>query len=233
MTNKQVIWFAVISLVLLAGFFLVAILLSLNLNYTQPLQQEQMQLDNIQRQDPDLLITPAAVLYQSLINESDPVRGNPQAKLIILEFGDFECAYCAQMYEDLLNILLAYQGQVKLVWKDFPNPSHLQARTAALAARCAQEQGRFWEYHDFLFINQDSLSRELYNQIALELDLDLAQFNKCLDNQEKIELVGQGLVDGQKLEVDATPYLFIGNRQFDYALSEDELKQVIQRELGN
>ncbi|PIX92247.1 hypothetical protein COZ26_02860 [Candidatus Kuenenbacteria bacterium CG_4_10_14_3_um_filter_39_14] len=71
----------------------------------------------------------------------------------------------------------------------------------------------------------------MYNQIALELRLSLSQFNKCLDGQEKIELIGQGLEDGQKLGVDATPYIFIGNKQFNYALSYEELKGAVEEEI--
>jgi len=179
-----------------------------------------------------LLITPASKIYMSIIDESDPVRGSGSAQLTILEFGDFECPYCQSVSEDLSRVLVEYQGRVNLVWKDFPSPSHANARTAALAARCAEDEGKFWQYHDYLFVNQEELSRELYNDIALELKLDLARFNKCLDNSEKIELVGQGLTDGQAIGVDATPYFFIGNKKYDYALTYGELRKIIDSELN-
>lgn len=178
---------------------------------------------------PDLLITAASKLYTSLILPSDPRLG--EGDLVILEFGDFECPYCAQVYPELRKIVNEYPNKITLAWKDFPNPVHLNARTAALSARCAAAQGKFWEYHDYLFANQASLSRETYNKIALELNLDLATFNECVDKQEKISEVGQGLVDGQKLDVDATPYLFIGNKRYDYALTYEELKEVVEEEL--
>ena len=236
MNNKQVVIFAIISVMLLGGIFLVSAL-----SYMGALSgiESEKAIETVEEEyefrlsDIDPLITPASKLYLSLIGEDDPVRGDEAAEIVILEFGDFECGYCAQLYSNLVEILNEYQGQVKLVWKDFPNPSHLQARIAALAVRCAQEQGRFWEYHDYLFANQDDLSRELYNQIALEMGLDLAEFNSCVDSQEYIQMVGQGLVNGQELGVDATPYLFINNRKFDYALSYEELRGVIEGELRN
>jgi len=231
MTNGQYIIFAFVSILLLASIFLVWIISDFgNNNESLPLSNTNAnsQSDN-SRTDP--LITSTKELYGSLINENDPVRGSGAAGLVILEFGDFECPYCQTVFPNLVKILSEYQGKVKLVWKDFPNPSHLNARDAALAARCAGDQGQFWEYHDYLFANQAELSREMYNQIALELRLSLSQFNKCLDGQEKIELIGQGLEDGQKLGVDATPYIFIGNKQFNYALSYEELKGVVEEEI--
>src|SRR3989338_6323495 len=124
-------------------------------------------------------------------------------------------------------------GKAALIWKDFANPAHTEARGAAIAARCADKQGKFWEYHDYLFENQDNLSRDLYNKISLELKLDLATFNKCVDGQETVELVGQGMADGQQIGVDATPYIIIGKRVFNYALSEEELRQAVEKELEN
>jgi len=179
----------------------------------------------------DPLMTQAVEIYAATIRTNDPLRGDRDASLYILEFGDFECPYCSSMNQVLISVLADYEGEVSLVWKDFPNPSHLQARTAALAARCAGKQGKFWQYHDMLFENQDDLSRELYNQIALELDLKLDDFNQCLEGKEFISEVGQGLVDGQGLEVNATPYLFIGNSRIDMAISAAELKRIIDLEL--
>lgn len=179
----------------------------------------------------DPLITSAEAIYQSVIRTSDPIAGNQQAKVRLIEFADFQCAYCRQMQSVLAKVISEYQGQVFLVWKDFPNPMHTEAFTAALAARCAQKQDKFWQYHDLLFANQDALSRTLYNKIALQLDLNLMEFNQCLDGRETAALVGDGLTDGQRLGVDATPYLIIGNSIYDYALEEEELRTIIKNKL--
>lgn len=180
----------------------------------------------------DPLITPAAKVYQSLVRPTDPVRGDQRASLMIMEFGDFECPYCAQLYPNLVKILNDYQGRVKLVWKDFVSPVHLNGRQAAIAARCAAEQNKFWGFHDYLFANQDKLSSELYQQIARELGLKMEEFNQCMNQPEKMmELIGQGLSDGQRLGVDATPYLFINNQKVGYLISYKELKSIIDSEL--
>ncbi|OIO17409.1 hypothetical protein COV56_03635 [Candidatus Kuenenbacteria bacterium CG11_big_fil_rev_8_21_14_0_20_37_9] len=225
--------FIIISIILLVCVFFVFMIAGFfvsrpNANSVQT--NIQNQTGNINGKDP--MVTSAEEVYMSFLRDSDPVRGDGQADLLVLEFGDFECPYCFDMYSALIKVLADFDGQIGLVWKDFPNPMHLQARNAALSARCAQEQGKFWEYHDYLFVNQDELSRDMYNKIAIELGLNLEQFNTCLDSSKYIEELGQGLQDGQKLGVDGTPYLFIGNSKVDSLISEEELAGVIRKEFG-
>ncbi len=234
MNKSSVVTFITVSIVLLVGVFFIWMMMSFwdggeDINIIQPSSEEVQ--DNQQQIDP--LVTSAEDVYLALVGEDDPLRGDQGIELLILEFGDFECPYCSQIQESLINILAKFDGKVGLVWKDFPNPSHPQARLAALASRCAEEQGKFWQYHDYLFVNQDQLSRELYNQLALELDLDLQLFNSCLETQKYIKKVGQGLEDGQRLGVDATPYLFIGKSVIDFAASQEEIEGVIRKELKN
>ena len=230
-------YFVVISVILLISFFLVLIIASAWPRTNQPTSDmpigPESKAEIIDNGGQDPLITSARDIYYSTFDsQRDPVRGEKAAKLFILEFGDFDCAYSAMMASVAAQVVNQFRGEVSLVWKDFPNPTHLNARDAALAARCGQEQGKFWEYHDKLFANYGLLSRKMYNQIALELKLDLARFNGCLDSAKYIEIVGQGLVDGQALGADATPYLFIGNTVVDQAISAEELAGVIRQELG-
>ncbi len=229
--DKKNLLLIISSIILLVGIFFVLIM-SFLLNGSQQVigDNQAENLGELQINQPDVLITSAAKLYSSMVRATDPVRG--RGNLLIMEFGDYECPYCAQLEPALTKILEEYGDQVRLIWKDFVNPVHLKARGAALAARCAADQGAYWQYHDYLFANQDNLSRQLYGQIAVELNFDLADFNKCLDSSEKIELLGQGMEDGQALGVDATPYLFIGNERFDYALSYQELKSVVENQLS-
>ncbi len=129
---------------------------------------------------------------------TDPVRGDTRAQLTIIEFGDFQCPFCADIAPVLAQVLASYP-EVRLVWKDLPNPAHPQARPAALAARCAQNQDKFWEFHDLLFANQAELGDKLYKQIAEVLELDLTSFNSCLASQAYIEVVGEGLAAANNL----------------------------------
>jgi protein-disulfide isomerase len=165
------------------------------------------------------------------VRQGDPMRGPSRPQLTIIEFGDFQCPYCSDLTGVLDQVLIKYPT-IRLVWKDLPNPLHPEARSAALAARCAQSQDKFWQYHDYLFANQDLLAADFYQQIARELELDLPSFNSCLDSGAFIEVVGQGLDDANNYDVDGTPYLFVGNQRINQAVSFDELEQVILSEFN-
>ncbi len=230
MRNQKMIILVIASMVAIVAFFILASVIgqlatgNLDDKKTNNLIQTQTSQRVGQPAGQDPLITPGEGF---LLRETDPVFGNPNAPVRIVEFADFQCVYCFNMREALAVVLPEYKGRVSLVWKDFANPNHPEAKNAAIAARCAQEQNKFWEYHDYLFMYQNDLSRERYNKIALELGLELPAFNKCVDGQKTLNLVGQGMEDGQTFGVDATPYLIIGNKVYNYALTADELRQVL------
>ncbi len=237
--NKNKLFFIVLSamLVLFAGAFFLVLLdvFNFNLNTSNNKLGNKIKV-NSQRQNSsaDPLITSAARIYRSFVRATDPVKGDQRASLLIMEFGDFECPYSAQLYPSLNKLLEDYQGQVKLVWKDFVPPIHLKGKQAAVAARCAVEQSKFWQFHDYLFSNQAELSADLYQRIAKEINLDMEKFNQCLNQPEKVmSLIGQGLADGQRLGVDGTPYLFVGNQKIDHLISFEELRAIVDNELKN
>lgn len=159
---------------------------------------------------------------------SDPARGYNQAETVVVTFEDFTCAYCAQMSNTLSELVNRYPKKIRVVWKDFVGNLEQTGLRSAVAARCAQSQGKFWEYHDFLFANQTSLSDAFYKQIAGDLGLDEARFNSCFDNQETLPLVQQSFNEGLALGVDATPYVFINAERFSGLVSYEQLEQLIQ-----
>ena len=166
----------------------------------------------------------------------DPVRqyGNntaSPAELTIIEYGDFQCPYCADMADTLAEVLTQYPA-VRLVWKDLPNPVHFEARAAAHAARCAQDQGVFWEYHDALFAGQSELSEELYAVIATELGLDMVQFTTCMSDQSHGVRIDVGVEDAEQYRITATPFLFVGTHRVDKLITADELASIIDAQLN-
>jgi len=173
--------------------------------------------------DPELLGIPS-------ILTTDPSKGPLDAELTIIEYGDFECLFCADI-APVLSELLARRPNVRLVWKDLPNPLHLNARPAGNAARCAQEQGRFWDFHNMLFINQSDLSGGLYIQIAEALDFDLESFGSCLSNNVFESLVIRGLEDLNHYEIDATPFLFVGGVRVNQLTDLESLLQIVDEQL--
>ena len=167
-------------------------------------------------------------LQEPVFKVTDPRLGDLEAEHLIVVYSDFQCPYCADSFEALMQLVNKYKNQVGLVWKDLANPLHPQARPAAVAARCAQVQAKFWDYGAYLYANQENLGHDLYLTIAESLNLDLAEFNQCLDNQETLPLVEDGYNEGLALKIEATPYLFIDSQRVSGAVSFEELEKVVK-----
>src|SRR3989344_928402 len=123
------------------------------------------------------------------IEANDPVLGNPNAEISIVEFSDFQCPFCERVYSGALTDFkdsdYFKNDQVNLIYKQFPLTSiHPQAQKAAEASLCANEQGKFWEYHDLLFANQDALDEPSLKSYAVQLGLNTGNFNTCLDGDK-------------------------------------------------
>src|SRR3989338_7168891 len=162
----------------------------------------------------------------------DLIVGNPNATLSIVEYSDFECPYCGQVYWTMKLILDAYPEDVKLVYKTFPIPSHENGQKAAEAAKCANLQGKFNEYHDTLFENQDSLKEKNLKQYAEDLGLDTEAFDECLDSDAMAEEVAADQQEGIALGVSSTPTFFIGEQRISGNEKFSTFQKVIEEELA-
>lgn len=145
-------------------------------------------------------------------SDDDPWTGTAQAPVTIVEFSDFECPYCRRSVPILKELLEKYPGKLKLVYRDFPGPNHQQALSAAQAAQCAAEQGRFWEYHDALFTREAQTTAWNFSSLAEDLGLHQSPFNACMKENRYREEVLKDLQDGLKLGVTSTPTFFINGR---------------------
>ena len=165
------------------------------------------------------------------INPSDSVKGNPQAKVTIVEFSDFQCPFCADVEPTLNKILNTYRDQVKLVYKNYPLPSHQNAQGAALAALCAKEQGKFWEYHDLLFKNQESLEESDLKKYAAGFGLKTEDFNSCLESKKYKSQIEADMMEANRLGVRGTPAFFINGQFLSGAQPFENFQAVIEEEL--
>ena len=161
------------------------------------------------------------------------LRGNPKAPVVIIEFSDFQCPYCQSVESTLKSILAKYQGQVSLAYRDLPlRDIHPQAQLAAEASRCAGEQGKFWEYHDLLFVNQNKLLREGLVEQAHNLKLDEKQFDSCLSSGKYKTQIEQDLQLGLRAGLTGTPGFFINGNMLSGNLPQETFDKFIQRELA-
>ena len=167
--------------------------------------------------------------------DDDPVKGDADAKITIIEFSDFQCPFCKRFYTQTLpQIQKEYidTGKAKLVYRDYPLSFHPEAQKSAEAAECADDQGKFWEFHDMMFDNQGSLSNANYKAWAQELSLDTAQFNDCLDSGKYASEVQKDFQEGQAAGVRGTPSFFINGVYVRGAQPWDVFKEIIDAELA-
>ncbi len=163
--------------------------------------------------------SPPPIIYVSL--DDDPVKGDPNAPVTVVEYSDFQCPFCSRFYQQTLPQLekkYIETGKVKFVYKDFPiDGIHPNARPAHIAAECADEQGKFWEYHDLLFDKQGEWKGistvdvdAKFKEYATDLGLS-SEFASCLKSDKISEEVNQDYLEGQRHGATGTPTFFIGN----------------------
>ena len=161
------------------------------------------------------------------------VLGPKDAPVAIVEFSDFQCPFCKSVIATLKQLMAEYKGKVKLVFRDFPLADiHPLAPKAHEAARCAAEQGKFWEYHDLLFERAPSLAPAELKQYAGELKLDGATFAKCLDSGKYRQAVAGDVAEGARLGASGTPTFLINGRIVVGAKPIDAFQKLIDGELA-
>ena len=167
------------------------------------------------------------------IETSDPSLGRASAPVTVIEFSDFQCPFCQRVAPTIKRLCDTYGDKVRIVWKDFPlTQIHPQAFKAAEAAHCAGDQGKYWEYHDRLFANQQQLLPEDLKKHAADIGLDGAAFNACLDTSKYGERVRDGVAQGQRLGVNSTPTIYINGRMLSGAQPYETFVSVIDEELS-
>ena len=233
----------------IAGFF--AGSYTSNLNSDQISQEElkeeiaKLELKILQNQLP----SNQPMIPLKISTDNDPIIGNPNAPITIIEFSDFQCPFCAKFHiQTLPKIMDEYikEGTVKLVFRDFPIQSiHPNALPASVAAECANEQGKFKEMHDKLFDKQNEWNNKntdnviiSFNQYALEIGLEEEKFDSCLKNGKYIEEIQKDLYDGKAYGISGTPGFFIGNDKIGFvelkgAQPFESFKKVIDSQLKN
>lgn len=155
--------------------------------------------------------TPDSQVTVLKVNETDPSKGPRAAPVTVIMAGSFTCPACRASATALDQLLALYPDSVRLVWKDIPE-SIGDSYRAALAARCAQQQGRFWQYHDTLYANQDIISTEvLYGLWARKLGLKEDIFAKCLDGAETKPLIDRNIGEVLQAGVSGVPYFQVND----------------------
>ncbi|MCH7876691.1 MAG: DsbA family protein [Thaumarchaeota archaeon] len=169
---------------------------------------------------PELENDPKLLTSTKLIYNGSPILGDPNAPITILEWGDYQCTFCYRFHENTLDIInndFIKTGKVKLVFKDFPlnGPDSL---LAAEASYCAEDQEKYWQYHDELYKNWGGektgwITRESLDRFAVTVNLDLVKFNTCLNEHKYQNRVITLHEFGKEIGIDATPSFLVFNDQ--------------------
>lgn len=172
---------------------------------------------------------------------NNPVKGPKDAPITIVEFSDFECPFCEKGATTLAKVMDQYKGKIKLYFRDFPLSFHKNAEAAAIAARCAGEQDKFWPYHDLLFEKQKewAIKNDTSNQVqtklvelAKSLKLKTEPFETCLKSEEHRKAVASDMQAGANAGVSGTPAFFVNGILLSGALPAEEFEKVIDEELA-
>jgi protein-disulfide isomerase len=162
-----------------------------------------------------------------------PFRGSEKAKVTIVKFEDFQCPFCKTVQPTFKDLLKKYDGKVRVVHKDLPLEAiHPQAFKAAEAARCAGEQGKFWEYHDKLYADTPKLGPEELKSADKDVGLNMPSFDQCFTTGKYRSAVQKDLNDGAQLGLTGTPAFFINGREISGARPLDDFSAIIDEELG-
>ena len=199
------------------------------------LTQERMQdirgayLDALKRKTSvTLMLEPPR---QKVASAGSPSKGSASAPIEIIEFSDFQCPFCLRADPTVQQVLSTYGDRIRFVYRHYPLPNHPAARPAAEAAACANEQGKFWQFHDALFKSPAKLSDADFKQHAADLGLNTAQFNACVDTHKLKSVVDTDLKAGEAAGVNGTPAFFINGRVLSGAQPFDAFKKIIDEEL--
>lgn len=182
---------------------------------SEPNQQEQIQRVNVSLDD-------------------DPAFGPVDAAITIVEFSDYQCPFCQRWHQETFHALLdAYPGQIRFVYRDYPLYSiHPEAEPAAIAANCAYEQDKFWEFHELLFGGKLDLGRVAYISYAQELGMNATAFETCLNSGKYIAEVTADYQYGTQLGVNSTPTFFLNGIALVGAQPLSVFQSVIDMELA-
>ncbi len=161
-----------------------------------------------------------------------PTKGPANAPVTIVEFSDFECPYCGGLFPTLKQVEKNYSQQVRIVYRQFPLANiHPHAQKAAEASLCANDQQKFWEFHDSMFGNQSELSVADLKQRAVDLKLNTQTFNQCLDSGKYVAAIQADIQEGARNGVTGTPAMFINGRLLSGNQPYSEIRDVIDDEI--
>lgn len=166
------------------------------------------------------------------ISSTDWVKGNPLAKVTIVEYSDFQCPACAAYFPLVQKIVSENINNIRFVYRHFPLPQHQNAIPASLASEAAGKQGKFWEMYEMLFTNHDTWenstdAKTTFTEYAKKLGLDITKYKVDVDSKEVLDKVNSDLKGGQDVGINSTPSFYVNGNKIQNPQSYEEFKKII------
>ena len=170
----------------------------------------------------------AVIPFFDVITADDPQSGPADALVTIIEFADFLCPFCAEEALHIRSIASKYPNEVRFIFRDFPlEEMHPGAAQIHIAGECANEQDKFWAFHDRIFQNQENISSENIKAYAAQAGLNISEFDACLDSGKYAQEVADDLAEGRRAGVLGTPTFFINGRKIEGAIQQQDWETLI------
>ena len=170
--------------------------------------------------------------WGSLLAGQPPGFGAADAKVQVVEFSDFQCPYCAEAANTVHKLREQYSGRIRFVFRNYPLPFHPDARAAAQASIAAHQQGKFWEFHDRLFANQDALGSDELLEHAKAAGLDVEAFRSAANGEVCGTKVEEDLRLGEQVHVRGTPTMFVNRKRVENPLDYEAVSAQVEAALG-
>lgn len=204
------------------------------LNTQKATERRQAYVDQLREQAKiDVRLKAPAVFRVEIPTAGAFSKGLANAPVTLVEYSDFHCPFCKRVQPTIASVLEKYGSKIRIVYKDFPLDSlHPQARAAAEAARCAGEQGKFWEFHDKVYAGDSDATPPTMKLYAQQVGLDVSTFESCVSTRKYQAQVQQDVVEGSKLGVTGTPGFFVNGRFLSGAQPLAAFTKLIDEELA-
>lgn len=178
--------------------------------------------------------TPSGPVAIKAVTSDDHVRGPSDAPVTVVEYADFQCPYCGTFHPTMQRLMTDYPNKIRWVYRNFPLTSiHPEAQPAAEAAECAAQQGKFWEFADQLFSNQQSLTTAYYPEVAKNIGLNVGKFTSCVKDGSGRAKISADVTDATQIGVSGTPTSYINGTEIPGAQPYETVKAQVDAILAN
>nr|VFJ65357.1 MAG: Thioredoxin [Candidatus Kentron sp. FM]VFJ66435.1 MAG: Thioredoxin [Candidatus Kentron sp. FM] len=187
--------------------------------------------DYREKNDFEMLLARPVPPFIEIRTRGFPVRGNPEAKVTIVDFADYLCPHCKTASQAIKRIAKRFEGKVKVIYMDFLVTGSDVSRLVAQGGVCADKQGKFWAYHDLAYEHQEELNEDSPTDLAREVGLDRKRFQRCLRSEEAIDKVEQAEQEARQLQLNATPSVFVNGKRVVLHDIEQDIIDAVKKAL--